>query len=526
MKTPRRGLLVALLVAVLVATLGATPASAAKAPKQPPAPTTPAPSALIVYDTTTEWGFLGEIHATMVANLVGRFGTYKAVPTTRYTAGMIGQHTATIYVGTTYDEPIPQAFLDDVSTSAKPVIWLHQNIWQLGAWTDAFAATNGWRAGFFDFSRTVTNVAYKGRSLTRHPQAGATLDISVDDHTKTQVLATATKSDGSSVPWAIRSGQLTYIGDIPFSYMTESDRYLIFADLLFDALAPATAVRRRALIRIEDVNPVDDPAKLRAIADYLSSEGVPFSVGVSPVYVDPNGEYNGGVGETYRLRDNPAVVSALKYMVSKGGTLLMHGYTHQYSNVANPYNGVTGDDFEFYRAHVNADDYVVLDGPVPEDSQKWAADRITASANEFKAVGLAVPTIFEFPHYAGSVNSYKAVQARGMKRYERALYPRGVLSGTSPDYSRPVGQFFPYPVRDLYGTLVIPENLGNYEPESYNNHPTRFPEEIIANAERNLVVRDGFASFFHHNYLDLEALKTSVRGIKALGYTFVSADSV
>ena len=37
-------------------------------------------------------------------------------------------------------------------------------------------------------------------------------------------------------------------------------------------------------------------------------------------------------------------------MVSKGGTLIEHGNTHQYSNVANPYSGVSGDDFEFYRS--------------------------------------------------------------------------------------------------------------------------------------------------------------------------------
>ena len=29
-------------------------------------------------------------------------------------------------------------------------------------------------------------------------------------------------------------------------------------------------------------------------------------------------------------------------MQSKGGTIIEHGYTHQYSNVANPYDGVTG----------------------------------------------------------------------------------------------------------------------------------------------------------------------------------------
>jgi uncharacterized protein YdaL len=57
----------------------------------------------------------------------------------------------------------------------------------------------------------------------------------------------------------------------------------------------------------------------------------------------------------------------------------MHGYTHQYSNVPNPYNGVTGDDFEFFRVVENADHTLTFQGPVAEDSARWAFDRIAAS---------------------------------------------------------------------------------------------------------------------------------------------------
>ena len=44
----------------------------------------------------------------------------------------------------------------------------------------------------------------------------------------------------------------------------------------------------------------------------------------------------------------------------------MHGYTHQYGNVANPYDGVSANDFEFYTAHVDATNNVIYDGPVAE----------------------------------------------------------------------------------------------------------------------------------------------------------------
>ena len=490
-----------------------------------PAPA-PSTSTLVLYDSTGDWGWLGEVYATEVANLSGHFGAFEAEPVSSYTAGQIEAHAATVYVGSTYQEPLPTAFLDDALATTKPLVWLNYNIWQLEAASPTWFQDRGWQSGFID-SSSVGEVRYKDVSLTRDAaHNGGILGTESIDSTRARVLADAVRDDGTTFPWAVRAGNLTYVGEIPFAYQSENDRYLIFADLLFDALAPQTPERHRALVRIEDVNPTDDPNSLRAIADYLSSENVPFSVAVFPLYVDPAGYYNNGVPEKIRLKDNPAVVSALKYMASKGGTIIMHGYTHQYSTVNNPYSGVSGDDFEFYLSHITPDDFVSLDGPVPEDSTKWATDRINKSFNEFKAAGLPQPTIFEFPHYAGSATDYKAVGSKFKVRYERALYPAGVLSGAGPDYSHQNGQFFPYPVTDVYGTKVLPENLGNYEPVSYNHHPTRFPADMIATAQRNLVVRDGFASFFFHPYLDLQALKDTVAGIKATGYTFVAAGSV
>jgi hypothetical protein len=82
-------------------------------------------------------------------------------------------------------------------------------------------------------------------------------------------------------------------------------------------------------------------------------------------------------------------------------------------------------------------------------------------------------------------------------------------------------QFFPYPVRDAYGSVVIPENLLNIS-EPYNNNPTRTVKDVLADAAALTVVRDGVASGFFHPYLDLAKLAQIVDGIRALGYTYVS----
>ena len=110
-----------------------------------------------------------------------------------------------------------------------------------------------------------------------------------------------------------------------------------------------------------------------------------------------------------RLREVPELVDALRYMQRKGGVLVGHGYTHQWDGASNPYNGITGDDVEFYRVTESKDGQVHQLGPLPgDDSPAWAEHRIVAANREFEAAGLAQPKIFEFPHYAASDHGYRA----------------------------------------------------------------------------------------------------------------------
>jgi uncharacterized protein YdaL len=478
---------------------------------------------LVLYDSTGPYAFLGEQYAIATANLMSHFGSWTAQPVADYAAGELEAFDAVVYVGSTYDEPLPLAFLDDVTSTSKPVVWMYDNIWQLTARDPQFAANRGFTWTGFDFA-SVTTVNYKGKAFARDALNGSgIMGLSITDSAKVRVVADAVRADGSTLPWGVTSGNFTYLGEIPYSYISTNDRYLAFSDLLIDVLAPATAERHRALVRIEDVGPDAEPSELRAITNYLYGKGIPFSVAVYPRYRDPNGVDNGGVAQDYTLAQRPQVVAELKYMQSHGGTLLMHGYTHQYSDVNNPYNGVSADDFEFYRAHVDANESVIYDGPVAEDSEDWTNGRIDSSFAAFTAADLGTPTIFEFPHYAASDAANRAMAKRFEVRYDRGVYAVGSLRGGSLDYSRILGQFFPYAVRDIYGVLVVPENIGNIELEAFNNHPARLPADLIASAELNLAVRDGVASFFFHPYLPVSYLQETVEGVQAAGYTFTPA---
>jgi uncharacterized protein YdaL len=187
---------------------------------------------------------------------------------------------------------------------------------------------------------------------------------------------------------------------------------------------------------------------------------------------------------------------------------------------------VSAEDYEFWRSHIGAGNQVVLDGPVPEDSPAWAGDRLTAARAEWAAVGLPTPDIFEFPHYLASADDYRAISAMVVARYERANYFSGVLSGGAVDPKLYASQFFPYPVRDVYGAAVIPETLGNVATQGYNQNESRLPRQMLDSARRQLVVRDGVASFFYHPFLGLTYLPELVDGVQTLGYTFVPARDV
>jgi uncharacterized protein YdaL len=505
-------------------------ASSSKKKPLPPAPPTPTPTtkALVLHDASGAWGWLGEKYAVAAGNLASHFGSWTAKPVTLYNAGEMANYDAVIYLGSSWDEPIPPAFLSDTLAGKSQVVWANWNIWQLTNSVPDFAERYGWKDGYLDHG-DIPTVEYKGQSFSRYVDNRAVMDYSHLDRSKVSVLAEAVRADGYRFPWAIRSNNLTYIGEMPFSYMSETDRYLIFSDLLFDALAPETPERHRALVRLEDVGCDADPQELRTIADYLDRKNIPFSFGVYPVYKNPYGADNNGVPQTIRLSDKACrpVKDAINHMIDAGGTMLMHGYTHQFDGIAaNPYNGKSGDDFEFFTAHVDEQDYVRYDGPVPGDSYEWALGRLDASAAEFKRAGFSTPTIFEFPHYAGSAADYRAVNTRFNVRYERALYFDNVLRGGAVDHSKMMGQFFPYAVNDVYGTRVVPENIGNIETESFNHHPITLPPELIRRAKLNLAVRDGFASFFYHPHLGLDLLKQTVEGIQGLGYRFVSPNNL
>ena len=488
------------------------------------------PRALILYDSASSYGWLGELHALQVANLLGHFPVEWTIePVEGYVAGEVADYSVMFYLGTVFDNPLPPAFLSDVMTTDRVVCWFEHNLWQIAwnearFWDPAFTARYGFQFAGVDESG-FPEVQYKGESLLKDPLDPAIGATIVFDEGLAEVKAVAHRpatdtQPEASWPYVVHAGNLWYFADSPFTYVSEEDRYLVFCDLIHDIVGIDHAPSHRALIRIEDVDPTVVPKDLTDIATYLKSQSAPFEVSVIPVFNDPLGVLNGGVAWQVKLSDASPVVRALERMVSDGGRIILHGYTHQYDATPNPYNGLTSDDCEFFISTWSDESGKTdLVGPVPEDSVEWVNGRIDAGLAELSANGFT-PVAWETPHYASS-----ALDAVEFGRRFDLVSGRQLYFGSFEQYF--AGQFYPYVIeRDIYGQKVLPENLGNVEPEPFYDYPARFPVDIVRAAQKNLVIRDGWASAYFHPGLDLGYLADIVQGVKALGYAYVAPPTV
>lgn len=516
------------------------------------------PTVLVLYDTAGPYGYIGEAYAIMLRNLLGHFNvTPVALPVAQYDTVRNDARVQTFYLGSTYEEASYYApgsagalsyahFSQDVATG-MPAVWIGYNLWHLAwgwdpAWGSSFPATFGFTFdGLTD--RQFNRVEYKGvvldKAVLRHLNPGgdttgcstepatgfydcspwAAQTTIVDATRATAAAATTSTVSGARTPYVMRGGSLWFVADMPFSYISEEDRYLVIADLLHDMLGMPGVASKRALVRFEDVNATDDPAAIQAASSVASGLGMPISIATIPVYVDPTGFYNGGTPQRVPISGS-AVGRLLANMQGAGASIVQHGTTHQWDGGSNPFNGVTGDDFEFYRVTEQPDHALTFVGPVPGDSTRWAKDRINAGKSELKRAGLTA-FAWEPPHYLASETDRRAIDAIYPVYYGRAAY-----FPSSGPAGRIVGQFFPYVVRDIYGETVIPENLGDISPTEWNGYPASLPEDLLRHARALSVVRDGIASFFFHPYLDPSFLDQTLRGLRSLGYTFIRACSL
>jgi uncharacterized protein YdaL len=179
----------------------------------------------------------------------------------------------------------PLSMMRDVNERTAPFIWLSTG---MIAFYEAFPTSPryGFLAEEVDSETAYNVVEHNGATFSRGSFDIGTTVTTVTDETRCEVIATLS-SEGGAIPYILRSGNFWYVADCPFEYVSETDRYLLFADLLHDMLGEDHPRSHRVLIRIEDVHPLEDPNRLRAVANLLHSEKVPFLISLIPYYVNP-----------------------------------------------------------------------------------------------------------------------------------------------------------------------------------------------------------------------------------------------
>jgi uncharacterized protein YdaL len=439
-------------------------------------PNEPPVDVLVLHDSLPGPLPPGEIVGNNVLDLLGHFGLkgtlkrleeFKQDDLTRYR----------FFIMVSIDQrkvEYPRSLIAGIRSTNRPVFWIGNHLSDLTS-DPQFQSRIGFRPeGSSGTPQDFKEVLYKGISLIKgDPHISL---VRAFDTAKVQVMATARNPRGLTLPYILRSGDFWYCADSPFGYAEEGDRYLVFCDLLHDFFKIPHQEERKALVRLEDISVEEDPEILKKFADYLYDRKVPFQISLVPIYVNPEDK-----SEIY-LSDRPEFVRAIRYMVSKGGSVVMHGVTHQY-------RGKSTDDYEFW------DEYA--DKPIPMDSRAQVIKKLRLGLEECFKNGI-YPLTWETPHYGASQLDYKA-----FAEFFNSAYDRGL----SIDRAE-AGHYFPYPTIDRFNRFIIPEELG-YIPEENPD-----PDALIKNCERLKAVRDGVASFFFHTFLDRKYLETVISWIE------------
>lgn len=531
--------------------------------------------------------YFGRIHTMFIQNLLGHFPRWHQLvsPLEFYSSGQLEHCEANIYLATYFRSQIPEAFINDFVQTKRRVMWLGYHLWDLPQ-NELLRIFGLEFKGLSRLEHDVSNPKkppwffkyyhYKGEVFEKYGEFDAkeptkfnsAFELSVferkaDEAPESQVLAWAEHSGThEKIPYVIANKNLWYVAESPFAFATEGDRYLIFTDLLFDLLdeKPRYLEARPAFVRFEDIHPNLPLWQLDAYTQIFELARVPFAISLIPIYADPLMVQVDDRAERF------VTIAQKKYFreflfraQTRGGSIIYHGITHQYRNIKNPFNGMTGDDFEFWDG--------VNHKPIPEDSVAYVLNRIEDGWELLNSVGIT-PSAWLTPHYQASPLDftlfgqifpwnigrvvYFPSKSNQLGRLPEELCLVNPASSTMrksrfeiledlqvkfPQELRPSGQFFPYEIwGDVFGQRLIPENLGNIQPFLNEQvHKTQEIGEMIASAKRNRVLRDHWASLFIHPVLiqppweeglgefpgDGKKILELLNTIQSLGYQFI-----
>lgn len=361
--------------------------------------------------------------------------------------------------------------LNDLANYEKKIYWIGDKIENL------LEVSNKYKLSYNGTNNNINEVSYKDKSLSI--ESGYLFNI-INTSELTRTLATM--SDGYNIyPFIVNEYNLYYIS------RWDLTQNFIFDDTLNEFYKVNNIKKGQVFVRIEDVHPFRDTKKLREITDYLYSKNIPFMIALIPTFIDTKTK----VINTLDLK--PDFVETIKYMQNKGGTVLLHGYTHQIGK-----EEISGEGYEFWDMET--------DTPIRENIETYVKDRSLSGLRLCIENGI-YPLGFEAPHYAMNIDGYKEI-----KKYFSTYV--GQYQNNNDNFSTST---FPYIIKnsDTFNKF-IPENLGYIEEEEL------FSVDLIKeNFDKLSMVRGYTGGFFYHPYLDISYLKECVEYLENQNVEFM-----
>jgi hypothetical protein len=440
-----------------------------------------APTVLIINQALPEWPVESDRRGKQIQNLLRHFSPKTLlIADADYKPRQVFDFDRVVVVGNHAVTPLSTVVLQDLVHAGRPVLWLGYGVQHLPVDMDEMM---GFVAEFFAETTLPTAVEYKGQHLPAKLETYALIRLS---RPTAEVLASYI-GGSEPIPYIVRGGDFWYVNGLPnldsdYPDPATDAPTLVFADALHDFFGTTTPTSRRAVIRLEDVSVHIDPRVLTETVNFLSSEGIPFALGLIP-----NQRFEDG--SIVSLRDRPEFVAAVRYAQDSGATIVLHGYHHTFGS---------GEDYEFWDEKRNA--------PLKGETWDSYAAKVEDGIRILRDVGIE-PRLWETPHYAASDLAYEVF----------AHYFSHAIENREP------ASWLPYPIApDEFGQVLIGENIGYLHPEEGWTVDAQ-----LERARLLQVVRDSWAvGFYHPANIPLSELKMLVSKLRDQNYTFIDLRSL
>lgn len=333
--------------------------------------------------------------------------------------------------------------------------------------------------------------------------------IGINPTAGTEIILEGKKTEETSTYPVMIKNQFQYYYAVDDMYFQES---ILFGEVLHDIFQTYHDATHPAYIRLEDVHPLVDPANVRDIANVLKEKNIPYMVAVIPVYTNPE------TGKKHHFSDSPELLKVLKDMQKDGGSIVLHGYTHQFRG------SETGEGFEFWDVERNTPIYAAADEPftllkesdfdtkeayesylnkLKEYEREYIEKKLTRGIQELVNYGL-YPLAFEAPHYTMSQNGYQVVS-----EYFSTYVGHIQLS----DHDWEIMGSTPYITSPsfLNGMQLLPETMGYVREGDSQAIPN-----MMEKAEQIHLTKDGMLAAFYHPYLGVAGFKELIEQLEKL----------